>query len=59
MPEDGWYERSKVSSRSLDFGPSTDALAGKMAALSLLNSGVDDDADATPDTAIFPEGYEE
>ena len=58
MPEDGWYARSKVSSRSLDFGPSADALAGKMAAASLLNTGVDEDGDATPDTAIFPEGYE-
>jgi hypothetical protein len=58
MPEDDWYARSQVSSRALDFGPSADALAGKAAAALLLSSGLDGDGDATPDTAIFPEGFE-
>ena len=60
MPEGDWYAQSKVASRDLDFDPvaSAGALAGKMAAALLLNSGVDDDRDATPDTAIYPEGFE-
>jgi hypothetical protein len=60
MPEGDWYAQSKVASRDLDFDPvaSADARAGKMAAALLLNSGVDDDRDATPDTAICPEGFE-
>ena len=60
MPEGDWYAQSKVASRDLDFDPvaASDALAGKMASALLLNSGVDEDRDATPDTAIYPEGFE-
>ena len=64
MPPGDWYSDTKVTSRDLDFSAlalddsaANASLSRAQLALSMLNTGVDADADASPDTAIFPEGY--
>jgi len=61
MPPGNWYEDSKVASRDLDFSALMEGGAGALApadaAAAMFATGVDEDASASVDNAVYPDGY--